>query len=376
VAKKVAIAVNSAWNIFNFRAGLIRALVSRGLEVIVIAPPDDYVARVQGLGCRFVALPMDNQGTHPGRDLVLLWNFHRLLRRERPAAFLGYTVKPNVYGSLAAHALRIPVINNIAGLGAVFIHRGILSRLVGLLYRLALGRSRCVLFQNEDDRRMFIDRGWVRAERTDRIPGSGINLASFHYTEALPLQGRPFRFLLVARMLWDKGVGEYVEAARQLRLRGADLEFQLLGFLDVQNPAAITREQVQAWVREGVVTYLGATDDVRPHIARSDCVVLPSYREGLPHTLLEAMATGRPIIATDTAGCRDLVQHEVNGYLCRAHDVNHLAEVMQRMSELPEADRIIMGRRGREKAQRDFDEEVVIRRYLALVENETRQRDR
>ena len=367
MADKVVIAVNTAWNIYNFRAGLIRALIKEGFEVLALAPPDDYVPHVKSLGCRYVALPMDNKGTHPGRDLRLLWNFYRILRRERPKVYLGYTVKPNVYGSLAAHALRIPVVNNIAGLGAVFIRQGILTWLVRLLYRLALRSSQCVLFQNEDDRRMFISDGLVKADRTHRIPGSGIDPNAFPYIEPNSLNGRPFRFLLIARMLWDKGVGEYVAAAEQLRMRYADVEFQLLGFLDVQNPAAITREQVRAWVDRGLVNYLGVSDDVRPHIARSDCVVLPSFREGVPRTLLEAMAMGRPIIATDAPGCRDVVDHEVNGYLCRTRDAKHLAEMMERMISLQQGHRVAMGRKGREKVERQFDERIVIERYLDLI---------
>jgi len=276
-------------------------------------------------------------------------------------------VKPNVYGSLAAHSLGIPVVNNIAGLGAVFIEDGWLARLVRLLYRLALARSACVFFQNEDDRRLFIDGGIVRAKLTQRIPGSGINPDHFTEVPPSPLSGRPFRFLLIARMLWDKGVGEYVEAARRIRCRLPNAEFGLLGFLDVQNPAAISREQIQAWMDERVVNYLGVSEDVKPHIAASDCVVLPSYREGLPRTLLEAMACGRPVITSDTTGCRDVVEDGVNGYLCRVRDAADLADKMERIMRLSPQERAEMGRRGRDKVRQDFDEQLVIDRYLSEI---------
>jgi glycosyltransferase involved in cell wall biosynthesis len=367
VNRKVVIALNTAWNIVNFRAGLIRALQTNGYEVVAVAPPDEYVPKLKKLGCKYLPLKMDNKGTHPGRDLVLLWSFFTLLRRERPAAFLGYTVKPNVYGSLAAHSLGIPVVNNIAGLGAVFIEDGWLARLVRLLYRLALARSACVFFQNEDDRRLFIDGGIVRAKLTQRIPGSGINPDHFTEVPPSPLSGRPFRFLLIARMLWDKGVGEYVEAARRIRCRLPNAEFGLLGFLDVQNPAAISREQIQAWMDERVVNYLGVSEDVKPHIAASDCVVLPSYREGLPRTLLEAMACGRPVITSDTTGCRDVVEDGVNGYLCRVRDAADLADKMERIMRLSPQERAEMGRRGRDKVRQDFDEQLVIDRYLSEI---------
>lgn len=363
---KVVIAINTSWNLVNFRAGLIRALVDSGYEVVVAAPTDEYASRLAALGCRFIPLPMDNKGTHPGRDLLLLWRFYQLLRRERSDVYLAYTVKPNVYGSLAAHALGIPVINNIAGLGAVFIKDSCLTRLVRGLYRLALSRSAKVFFQNDDDRQMFISGELVAQVVTDRLPGSGIDLAKF---APAPLPGQsPIRFLLIARMLWDKGVGEFVEAARLLKSRGTNDDFCLLGFLDVQNPSAISRKQMDLWVEEGFVRYLGVSDDVRAEIAAADCVVLPSYREGTPRALLEAAAMGRPIITTDAVGCRDVVDEGENGYLCRPRDADDLAEKMARMAELLPADRHLMGQRGREKVEREFDERIVINKYLATIE--------
>lgn len=364
---KIIIALNTAWNLVNFRAGLIRALVASGYEVVAVAPADEYAGRIELLGCRYAPLPMDNKGTHPVRDLLLLWRFYRFLRGERPAMFLGFTVKPNVYGSLAAHALRIPVINNIAGLGAVFIKDSWLTQLVRGLYRLALSRSARVFFQNEDDRRLFVESGLVRVEQTDRLPGSGLDLARFT-PEPIPLNGEHVRFLLIARMLWDKGVGEYLDAARILRKRYPQAEFCLLGFLDVKNPAAISREQMASWVDEGMVVYLGETDDVRPHVAAVDCIVLPSYREGVPRTLLEAAAMSRPIITTDAVGCRETVEDGVNGYLCQPRDAADLAEKMERMIALSPESRAEMGRRGREKVEREFDEQIVINRYLEVIE--------
>lgn len=367
---KILIALNTAWNLVNFRAGLIRGFQAAGYEVVTAAPPDEHIPRLRELGCRYLPLEMDNKGTHPGRDLLLLWRFWRLLRRERPDVYLGYTVKPNVYGSLAAHALGIPVINNVAGLGAVFIKHNWLTRLVKGLYRRALSRSAKVFFQNEDDRRLFTEGGLVRAEVTDRLPGSGIDLARFSVVPLADSSGRKgLRFLLIARMLWDKGVGEYVEAARRVRQRYPDAEIYLLGFLDVQNPAAISREKMDQWMAEGVVRYLGTADDVRPHIAEADCVVLPSYyREGVPRTLLEAAAMGRPIITTDAVGCREVVDDGVNGYLCKPRDAEDLAAKMEQMICLSPEDRSRMGHKGREKMEREFDEKIVIRKYLEVVE--------
>jgi glycosyltransferase involved in cell wall biosynthesis len=374
--------------LYNFRAGLIRALVDAGYEVVVAAPPDDYSERLKELGCRYVPLPMSNKGTNPVSDLWLLMRFWWLLRKEKPIAYLGYTVKPNIYGSIAAHSLGIPVINNIAGLGAVFIKDNSLTKLVKRLYKLALSKSNTVFFQNEDDRVMFVDAGLVPAAITDRLPGSGVDLAKFAYQAPLEKVGldqvvehvesdilglqpvhveHKVSFILIARMLFDKGIGEYVVAARLIKARYPQVEFNLLGFLDVQNPAAISRSQMNEWVSEGVVNYLGTTDDVRPFIQQADCVVLPSYREGVPRSLLEAAAIGRPIITTQAIGCKEVVDDGVNGYLCQPRDAADLANKIEKMLLLSAEQRTEMGLRGREKIEREFDEKVVIGKYLRVL---------
>lgn len=363
---KVMIALNAAWNLANFRGGLIRGLMAHGHEVVAVAPADAYVAAVEGLGCRYRPLPMDNRGTNPVRDLLLWWRFVRLLREERPDVFLGYTVKPNLYGSLAAGVLGIPTINNISGLGAVFITTGWITRLVRAGYRLALARARTVFFQNPDDRDQFVAEGLVREEVAELLPGSGVDLTRFAPVP-LPSPTAPFRFLLAARMLRDKGVEEFVHAARLLRQRGVRAECCLLGVLDAPNPAAISAAQMRAWVAEGAVTYLGTSDDVRTEMAAAHCVVLPSYREGTPRSLLEAAAMGRPIITTDAVGCREVVDHGVNGFLCAPRDARGLADRMAAMVALSPDDRAAMGRAGRAKVERDFDEQVVVHRYLSAI---------
>jgi glycosyltransferase involved in cell wall biosynthesis len=369
---KIFIVLNTAWNLLNFRSGLIRALVAEGYEVVAVAPDDAYSARLSELGCQFVALPMDNTGTHPLRDMRLFLRFWMLLRRERPDLLFAYTVKPNVYGSIAAGLLGIPVVNNIAGLGAVFIKDGWLVRLVRGLYRMALRRSAKVFFQNGDDKDLFVEASLIRPEQADLLPGSGIDLTRFSagangLHSSPDAEQRKFRFLLIARMLRDKGVAEYVAAAKLLRARWPNVDCCLLGFLDVQNPAAISTEEMNAWVAEGYVRYLGVSDDVRSEIATADCIVLPSYREGTPRTLLEAAAMAKPIITTDAVGCREVVDDGVNGYLCKVRDAEDLAAKMERMLGLSMDERAAMGRAGRRKMEAQFDEKIVIAKYLQVV---------
>lgn len=364
---KVIVALNTAWNLYNFRAGLIRALVAGGHEVVAVAPPDEYAARLAELGCRFVPVSMDNGGTNPLRDVALFMRFLLLLCKEQPDVFLGYTAKPNIYGSIAAHLWRIPVVNNIAGLGAVFIAETWLTRLVRELYRLALSGSSRVFFQNNDDLERFVSSGVVARDKATRIPGSGVDLRAFVPVERVNAERGPFRFLLVARMLRDKGVVEYVEAAKIVRKSLPDVEVCLLGFVDVKNPTAISREQMSAWVAEGAVRYLGSADDVKPHLSAADCVVLPSYSEGVPRCLLEAAAMAKPVIASDAAGCRDAVDDGKSGFLCRVRDASDLAEKMIAMARLSARARVEMGRRGREKVEAEFDEWIVIDQYLRVL---------
>lgn len=365
--RKIVISVNTAWNIHNFRSGLVKALARHGYDVMVMAPDDDYAPRLAPLGCRFKRLPMDNNGTSPTRDLALLIKYWRVLQSVRPLAYLGYTIKPNVYGSIAAHGLDIPVINNIAGLGSTFINNSLLTCLVKRLYRTSLRRSNRVFFQNPDDRNLFVKAGLTRASAADLLPGSGIDLQRFTPSVPESLHNRDFRFLLVARMLRDKGVEEYAAAAEEVRRCLPGVQFQLLGEVDAKNPNSIPMEKIRAWVETGLMQYLGQTDDVRPFVAAADCIVLPSYREGVPRSLLEAAAMARPIITTDAAGCREVVDHGANGFLCQVKSAEDLADKMVRMARLPQERRLAMGAQGRRKVMAQFDENIVIAKYLHAI---------
>jgi len=365
---RIVISINTSWNIANFREGLIRALIENGYEVLAVAPLDSHSVKLEDMGCRFIPLDIDNKGVNPLHDITLLYRYWQLLRKERPVAFLGYTIKPNVYGSIAAHALEIPVVNNISGLGTAFIRNNWLTKVVRRLYRTALRRSQTVFFQNEDDRELFLGSGLVRREQTAVLPGSGINIEQFF---PIKRSGRPNsearKFVLIARLLRDKGIAEYAAAARLVREKVPDASFALLGFLDVENRTAISRAQVDAWVSEGIIEYLGSTDDVRPYIAEADCVVLPSYREGTPRTLLEAAAMGKPLIATDVPGCRNVIDDGRNGYLCRARDAGDLAAKMLKFIGLEQQLIDEFGKASRDKIVTEYDERLIIDSYLGVI---------
>lgn len=362
LSKTIVLSANSDWNIVNFRGGLIRALRTAGYEPVVIAPHDPSAdRRMRELDVERIPIRIDRSGLNPWADLQLIGEYKRLLRRIRPVAYLGYTIKPNVYGCFAAASLGIPAIPNISGLGTAFIRSGPLQQIVKALYRVGFRRAPRVFFQNDEDRDLFVDRKIVRTDQARVLPGSGIDLDRFR---PVPLPEGPPIFLLIGRLLRDKGVVEFVEAARQLRTEMPDGRFQLLGPIDDGNRTSVSKAELQSWIAQGVIEYLGTTDDVRPFIAAASAVVLPSYREGMPRSLLEAAAMGRPLIATDVPGCREIVEEGRNGLLCVVKDARSLASAMRRFAGMSLEDRIAMGKAARRKVQEEFSEERVIRAYL------------
>ena len=263
---------------------------------------------------------------------------------------------------MAAQFLGVSTINNVSGLGTAFIHQNWITSVVKRLYKIAFRRSATVFFQNFDDQKLFLDGGLVRQHQARVIQGSGIDLARFRPASRT---ANPFPvFLMVARLLWDKGVGEYVEAARLVKETHPNAIFKLLGFLDVENRTAVPRPLVETWVRDGVIDYLGAADDVRPFISDADCIVLPSYREGTARVLLEGAAMGKALIATDVTGCREPVVPGVNGYLCPVKSGPGLAEAIGTFLALSEEDRLRMGVASRRIAEKNYDERDVIAAYL------------
>ena len=364
-ARTIVLSANSDWNIANFRQGLVRALQSAGYQPVIIAPQDSAAdARMRGLGVERVPIEIDRAGLNPFADFRLFLRYRSLLKRLRPAAYLGYTIKPNIYGSLAAASLGIPALPNVSGLGTAFIQGGGLRALVARLYRIGFARAPVVFFQNEDDRDLFVARRIVRPAQARVLPGSGVDLE--HFAPAPLLEGSPV-FLFIGRLLRDKGVGEFVEAARSIRREYPHARFQLLGGLDEGNRTGIRQPELDSWVAERIVEHLGTTDDVRPFIAAASAVVLPSYREGLPRSLLEAAAMARPLIASDVPGCRDVIEDGVNGFLCKVRDSAALAEAMRRLASLPRARQLAMGKAGRRRVQERFSEALVVRAYLDVL---------
>jgi len=365
---RIMLVANTAWSIFRFRHGLLVSLLKAGVEVVVVAPQDSSFADLQALGCSTLDLGLSAKGVNPFLELLLLFRLWRIYKKLQPDLIIHYTIKPNIYGSLAAKVAGIRSLAVTTGLGYTFVNDNVVARVARCLYRLAFRFPQEVWFLNADDRGEFLARRLVDDSRAILLPGEGIDLARFSPRVPVPSPDGRFRFLLIARMMWDKGVGEFVQAAQIVRRSYPNAVFQLLGACDVPNPSQIGIAQVETWVREGIVEYLGTTDDVCSAIARADCVVLPSYREGVPRTLMEAAAMAKPLIATDVPGCRDVVKDGINGFVCPMKNAEALADSCIRMLNATENDRQQMGLAGRQLMVEHFDEALVVSRYAEMLQ--------
>jgi len=368
--KTVAIIINTTWNIYNFRLGLIKSLQEEGYNVVAISPSDDYVKKLEEIGCRHYSINIDNKGSNPLHDLKLIVDYIKIFKQVSPSIILSYTIKPNIYGSIASKMVNIPIINNISGLGTVFLSKNKTSKIARLLYKFALTVPERVFFQNRHDMELFCKLKLVNKNKAFLIPGSGINIHKYKPMSENKFNNKDsIKFLFIARLVKDKGLIEYVEAAKILKSKYNNVEFAVLGSFYKNNPTAITPDQMQMWVDKGIVNYLGTSDNVKKVIAQYDCVVLPSYREGLSRVLLEASAMAKPIVTTNTPGCRDVVKDGYNGFLCKVKDIKSLAECIDKIINLDYKSRVQLGLNGRNKVVNEFNEELVIEQYLKNIKS-------
>lgn len=367
---KILFFANTDWYLYNFRLPLAQALKAQGHEVVCISPPGSYSARLQMAGFRWLPLPMERRSLNPWTEARLLLHLIALYRRERPDLAHHFTLKCVVYGALAARATGATAVNAITGLGHVFTTDSFQTRLlrppIRALLRICLNDSRSrLILQNPEDRQEFLAQRLICAEKIRLIRGSGVNTQRFQPRVGSRRPG-PFRVLLATRLLWDKGVGEYVEAAKQLRREEVPIEFRLAGAPDSGNPASVPQETIAEWQRQGLITALGHVDAMEPLLADTDLMVLPSYyREGTPRSLLEAAASGLPIITTDSVGCREVVEPGVNGLLVSPRDATALADAIRHLYVDPQICQR-MGQAGRAKVLAEFDERNVIEQTLAV----------
>ena len=364
--KKICLVANTAWSMFNFRRGVIQSLINLGYEVVVLAPYDEAFDKLEEMGCVTIDLKMDARGINPIKDLFLIGRLYRFYKRLRPSLIIHYTIKPNIYGSLAAKVAGFPALAITTGLGYTFLNDNLVAKVARCLYKFAFNFPKEVWFLNNDDMKTFLDRNLVSPQKAKLLHGEGVD-TDFYAPNFEVMHDNKIRFLLIARMLWDKGVGEYVEAAEIVKQSYPDVVFQLLGACGVANPSVIERDQVAEWEHRGIIEYLGTTADVRPYIAQSSCVVLPSYREGIPRTLLEAAAMAKPLIATDVPGCRDVVVDGETGFICNVKDPISLSNCCLKFINMEREQCDKMGTMGRNYVINNYDEQLVVETYVRTI---------
>jgi len=325
---RIFIASNSSWNLFNFRNELIRSLVEDGHQLICLCPSDNYDDKLSSLGVKRANVLLSRTNLNPFNNLITLIHYIILFICYRPDYYLAFTIKPNIYGGLASRLFKTKSIHNISGLGYSFIRKSWLTVFVTFLYRLALSKAYHVFFQNDDDKKLFTELMICEPKISTVLPGSGVDTNYFSPVKKIK-KGKTFRFLMVSRLLADKGVREFVAAAEALYCKSIPCEFVLVGSLDKTNPSSISDQELNNWIQKGVIKYQGHTDDIKSVYSSANCVVLPSYREGAPRTLIEAGAMGIPAIATDVPGCRQVIRDKETGFLVNVRDVSDLKKKMQ-----------------------------------------------
>lgn len=361
--KKILLIANTLNYLEHFHDKLILKLSQNGFHVVTIARGLNNNTN-EDKTLRHYDWPLSATGMNLIHELKSLRYLYKVFKIEKPEYVLTFTPKANIYGNLVSYIHKAPVISNISGLGSMFISGGVKKALFMTLYRIALVRAQHVFFQNEDDQEYFSR--ILSLDKTSILPGSGVNTDIFKPSKDSVLNAR-FTFLFIGRIIEDKGVHEYAEAAKIIIDKGHNARFLILGELGVDNPSALTKKEFQLILDEGYLEYLGTSNDVLKEINQSNCVVLPSYREGTPRSLLEAMSCGKLIIASDAPGCSRTVENGKNGFLCTVKSAIDLSICMERVLQLSPKQISSMEAYSREKAIREFDVSYVINAYLASL---------
>lgn len=355
--KKVLILANSSGGLYDFRNELVQRLLLK-YEVTVSLPDEVRTKELAEEGCKVVHTPINRRGVNPAEDFKLLLAYRRLLKEEKPDLTLTYTIKPNIYGGFCCRMMRIPYIATVTGLGSTFQKQGIFLKLITTMYRLGLKKAECIFFQNRENREIF-EKYHIRGKKSKLVSGSGVNLKR-HCFEPYP-EDDQVRFLYVGRMMREKGIEELLEAAKQLH--DDDTEFALLGYPDEDY-----QDRLDTYEKEGYIKQLGFDPDVHVYIKNASALVLPTYHEGMSNVLMEASATGRPVIATNISGCKEIFEEGVTGFSCEPKSSEDLIRALKKFLKLSREERAVMGQKARQKMEREFDREKVVHAYMEEIE--------
>jgi glycosyltransferase involved in cell wall biosynthesis len=350
----IVIIYNATHHVLLFKAELIKSIKKNGYRVVVLASVDNYTEKLKEIVDEFHEIKLDSSGVNPIKDTYLIFQIYSICKRIKPTAILNFTIKPVIYGTLASRLLGgVPVINTITGLGTAFISSGFANKVAKFLYKFTFKYSYLVFFQNPDDQQFFKQLKIIIKDNTKLISGSGVDLVKFK-----PVENKKrgdIKILFIGRIIADKGIYELIESAKIIKKEYSNVTFILMGMLGVKNNTSISKNEVDNWINEGLIEFIPFKDDIRGFLGDSDVVVLPSYREGTPKTLIEAASMAKPLIATDVPGCREVVNHEINGFLCEVKNPVSLAAAIKRYIELDDSSKIEMGIKSRELAEEKFD---------------------
>ena len=365
--KKIAVIENGLFSTYTMREGLMQRLLKEGYDVTILTHTNSFVSQVEKTGLHVMNIGSGN--LNPWKVLKYIFNLYSALKKIQPDICLTFSIRPAIWGNFITRDLNIPTITNITGVGPLFTSKNLAYRIARSIYRHALQKTRKVFFQNFDDMNLFLQKKFVRKEIAERVPGSGVDYQKFSPITNAKTDEENFIFLFIGRLIKDKGIFEFVEAARVIRKKFPNIIFNVIGPFWHQNLKSntITKSDLQSWIVEGIIDYQGEKKDIRKFIAEADCIVLPSYREGTSNILLEAASMEKPIITTKTTGCKETVEDEVTGFLCKVKDAEDLADKMEKMYLLSEEDRKTMGRKGRQKIIKEFDKQIVINAYLKAI---------
>ena len=355
---RILVLTNNIGGLHSFRKEVVKAIAEAGYEVYISEPDDDERVRYfEEIGCHIVKTDFNRRGMNPVEDVKLMLKYWKMIKQLKPKAVLSYTIKPNIYGGIACRLTGTPQLANVTGLGDAMENGGWLQKLTVGLYKVGIGKAKCVFFQNATNKQ-FCETHGIVGRKTRLLPGSGVNL-EHHTYQAFPKDEGKVRFLFIGRMQRDKGIEEYFAAAKVIKGRYPNTEFQILG--DVEGNY---QDKLDALAKEGIVNYLGTTSDVRPYIGAVECTIMPSYHEGMSNVNLESAANGRPVITTDVPGCRETVDKGVTGFLVEAKDVMSLIDGIEKFLDLSREKKEQMGMEGRGKVEREFDRRIVVNKYL------------
>ena len=360
MASSILILSNSDSGLYDFRKEVLKALMEKGFHVLVSVPDTGYVERIKALGCEYIPTAFERRGMNPFKDMKLLLFYRRLIKTHSPAAVLTYTIKPNIYGGLAARLTGTPYLVNVTGLGTTLEHGGVLRKMIVLMYRTALKKASCVFFQNQGNRDFLVQRGCVTG-KTRVIPGSGVNLKE-HLPQEYPAD-TPVRFVSIMRLMKDKGIEELLTAAQRIHERHPDTLFQILGAYE-EETRQLYEPRVKALEEKGAIRYYGYRDDVPEFLKECQAVVHPSYHEGMSNVLLEAAATARPVLASAVEGCLDTFEEGRSGLAFAPQDADSLEAALESFLRLPYEKRREMGLCGRRFVEERFDRNFVVAAYL------------